>query len=977
MEKFNAPNSNKTFQDKIEEAKSKKNNGMDESLALMRDSEHYDEVQKEREKEKENKNEEDFENMDNMGDSSVADFKLIKDQLIKKEEPKEEKLKAKTKIEVQKMKTDQDYINLAKEKIGVTDEEFEKSRQRRSQTFREVMASRDVMKAKEQHGLNSDEYIEAKAIVDLVEKKAAEEKRQNQKAKDGLTVIGEKMGKNSKQYKDYQENLAFDEKKDIKSKKGTTDEPVIQESIEAQVMSKDEPVEVALEKKDYMAEHYDEMMKKGKEKIEANKEKASIVNETPEAKILSEDLEEKAMLNVREGVETPIAGISVENIKGEKGKNSAESLKIESDKLFKEALVAKEKLQEVEKGRGVFRKIQNVLGSSDSEEGHINKEFKDAKKAFETAQTAYREKYTEFANKIIAEKKVEIKQKEGVESKRVASNEKLVEGTERNLEGQLEKMTIFEYMRQNEEKLLAERIENLDEKQKGLYNKMKNSYKNLPKSARFALSFAVSVGVGAGAGALIGTGVAAHLGYEVLGKKFIKKVAMWAGVGAVVGGAHRLLKQDTTYFKKDSKNKAEKKIVESLEAEKGDIFKNLDEHYKQIRRKEKREKFLIGGLAVSTGALLGSFDLDEINNHFDGVVEHASGADIPAEPVVEIIPPEPEGAVAENLSKGHIDRQDALEEMKGTTKDYIDGQDALEEMKGTTKDHIDGIDTIEGVLLNQDFELKPGGNVWNSLSEHFNNNQKVGKTLVEFKSGIAENLAEKHGMTDARAAEFMKWRFEHMDVGTKFDLENGKLDIPGFDDEGQIRRFDAQNPNVLEANNPARPGYQEAHQADVAEHAEKVAKNEEIYSAKNNLDSVNNENAELFDIDNEINADSKITQAVDENVAKIYESWGKNQDYEWNVMRGKSALDVIGGEYGNPIGIDGKEIDLSQLPEVEKGSLANNGLDQVEINNRNQLRQYLIKLRDDTRLYPKAGTLTSSGETVEAFIRRAEASKLS
>jgi hypothetical protein len=85
-------------------------------------------------------------------------------------------------------------------------------------------------------------------------------------------------------------------------------------------------------------------------------------------------------------------------------------------------------------------------------------------------------------------------------------------------------------------------------------------------------------------------------------------------------------------------------------------------------------------------------------------------------------------------------------------------------------------------------------------------------------------------------------------------------------------------------------------------------------------------------------------------------------------MKDKNAWDVIKGEYGNPIKQmpDGSGQEINEFIESERGDIADNGLDQAEINNRKELRNVLLNLMEKSDIKPE------SGETVEQFIRRVE-----
>ncbi|MCK5081193.1 MAG: hypothetical protein KAQ63_03440, partial [Candidatus Moranbacteria bacterium] len=93
------------------------------------------------------------------------------------------------------------------------------------------------------------------------------------------------------------------------------------------------------------------------------------------------------------------------------------------------------------------------------------------------------------------------------------------------------------------------------------------------------------------------------------------------------------------------------------------------------------------------------------------------------------------------------------------------------------------------------------------------------------------------------------------------------------------------------------------------------------------------------------------------------------------VMKNKSAVDILDKNYGEPLGADrltGAEL----AGEPDRVSAPVSKLDQAEINNREQLRDYIVSLIGETEEAPRAASNLSPAETVEDFIKRAERLKL-
>jgi hypothetical protein len=339
---------------------------------------------------------------------------------------------------------------------------------------------------------------------------------------------------------------------------------------------------------------------------------------------------------------------------------------------------------------------------------------------------------------------------------------------------------------------------------------------------------------------------------------------------------------------------------------------------------------------------------------------------------------------SENLSRANINGQDELKEIKSTTKDHIDGQDALEKMKGTTKDHIDGQDApdskvdnsriankvnedknfksiFEAEKLNHGFELAKGGNVWNSLSEHLGGDrQEVAKVLAGFREETMKDLMENHGMSEVRANQFIEWRYQHMDIGTDFELKNGKLEIPGFDSDQKIAQFGKTEFNNPDSMNDTMENAGESR----AERLNEMADKNKTVEVSEPVETVEvSEPVETVEV-----LDPEISAQIDQNVNNLVKDIYGRQAYEWDVMKDKNVLDVINEEYGNPIKQmpDGSGQEINEFIESERGSIADNGLDQAEINNRKELRNVLLTITEKTGIQP------NPDESVEQFIRRVE-----
>jgi hypothetical protein len=225
---------------------------------------------------------------------------------------------------------------------------------------------------------------------------------------------------------------------------------------------------------------------------------------------------------------------------------------------------------------------------------------------------------------------------------------------------------------------------------------------------------------------------------------------------------------------------------------------------------------------------------------------------------------------------------------------------------------------------------------------------------------------DNHDMSEARADEFMKWRYRHMNVGAKFELKDGKLDIPGFADDSQLDKFKSANPDIT---------------VDEVDKKILAQANQDIVDREINLKespvtvSEGPVGAGTVDLSNVIDTGPQVDAEVTKNIDEIYKRWGSgDQRYEWDVMKGRNAQELLDGKYGNPIieGADhkGVEVDLKNLPEAERGSMARNPLDQAEINNREELRKYLEKLRQETGYSP------GFGESVEDYVKWAERNKI-
>jgi len=670
-----------------------------------------------------------------------------------------------------------------------------------------------------------------------------------------------------------------------------------------------------------------------------------ILSEDPED-IIAKAQAEKGALK-KENKMTPDEVMSVESQGLEAG-----ALKTEADNLLQDVLEKQGELQRIQNRRGLFRKAQNILGSSDQKEGHINKEFKDAKEALRLAGDEYRAKCQEFASKVVEDKKAEIGSGENkaADLRKFILTGKVVEGVRKNEKGEAEKLTLFDYMNQNEKRLIGKRLEVLNEKKKGVFQKYREWHGKRPGWQKLALSVALSAAIGAGAGAALGGGLAAAascFGGKFLAEKAGQKLLMMTGVGSVVGATAGVLNWDKENLKNKNKEISKVEIAERLENGFDDIFESLDYYNKQLRRKEGRNRILVSASAATAVLALGQFDIDDLNAKMNEVDFNGKT--------------EPTDAAQE--AGGKIDFGGKTEPTRETGPGVaLDPGGASQETLARMQAAVDQKE-VAGDLLNEKFALKPGGSVWASLSDHYSGDrQQIGKALTGFRAEAMKDLVDNKGMTEAQAGQFMDWRYRHMDIGAQFELKDGKLDIPGFVDDSQIKGFEKSLPGM---------NLSEEIQERITE--QDKARQEAVERAKTSFDDIKTvDTDETADVDlvSPTEMKTQIDGVVEPQIKEIYDGWGRSQLYEWDVMKDKLAVDIVRRDYGAPIikGFDGMGHSIDEEGIANSGAYdaSRSQLDQAEINNREGLREYVVALANETKLLPR------DTETVEEFIRRAE-----
>jgi hypothetical protein len=655
--------------------------------------------------------------------------------------------------------------------------------------------------------------------------------------------------------------------------------------------------------------------------------------------------------------------------KENKEKTDIDQLQAETEEALNKLLEVEEEFQKTKNKRGIFKKAQAFFGVGENKEGHVNREFIDQKKKIKKLKEEYKTKYNNFAKQLVENKKQELKNEGNsqetikdligswiLSGEAVSVKEKKEDGAEEE-----KKISLFEHINENEKKILEKRKEASSEKEKGSIRKSLDWYNNLSKTKKLIYGVGISSGIGMatvlGGGAAIGT----VLGYGAWrgGKTLVRRVIVGASAGAAIKGVNSFLSDKEGKKNLADLEKTKDNFVGEFENENQELFKILEKYNKTQNRRKITRRVIVGGTTI--GLLGTTLGLEALASG-DISVDHPQDIDFEKVPISD-------NTSSENLSEGNIGSR------KFFHKDHVDGQDALEEMKGTTKDHIDGQDApdskvdnsriankvnedkyfksvFEAEKLNHSFELAKGGNVWNSLSEHFDQDRpRVGRVLNQFKIDMLEDLTENHGMTHEQAEQFIEWRYRNMNAGMDFELKNGKLEIPEFDSEQKIVQF-----GKTEFNNPDSMN-------DTMENAgESRAERLNEMADKNKTVEVS-EPVETVEV-----LDPEISAQIDQNVNNLVKDIYGRQAYEWDVMKDKNVLDVINEEYGNPIKQmpDGSGREVNEFIESERGDIADNGLDQAEINNRKELRNVLLNLTEKTGIQP------NPDETVEQFIRRVE-----
>lgn len=625
--------------------------------------------------------------------------------------------------------------------------------------------------------------------------------------------------------------------------------------------------------------------------------------------------------------------------KNEKEPSEVEKLKQEADELFQKVLELKGDFQKTKEKRSLFNKAKAIFGISENEDGHINKECLDKKKVFKKAIEEYRAKYVDFSSKLVEEKRQNFR-KEGKNEEEVENlvgkwildgeaipiKEKLEDGKEEE-----KIVSLFEHINKNEKEISKGRKEALSENKKGVLNKLSKWRQGLSPEEKFVLSCAISLSVGAGAGLAFGGGAAmigTYLGLEKISKVVGGRILMSMGVGTAVGVVKKALDYDTMKVEKKSAEKRDEKFIESFSKNGGkDIFSILDTHRKTMKRKEKVNT----GLLVASSAVAAYVIGSEFNEAWNDA--HKSAIAPPPRPENFTMQPDPEDL------KRSVGLENLHEKVEGKNSVLGDGK-SVEDSAGLDKE----------TFGNDKFELKPKGTVWGSLNEHFNGNrQEVGKVLADFKGRTVEDLIKNHGMDQIQANKFVEWRYRNLGEGTEFALNGeGKLEFPKFTNEEMIARFEQ---NLPEGGTKVT-GVETVDLRDPQKIADLDKR--EIFKPipREDLGLNNDASAETVEIlDPEVSAkiDNQVDAIVNQKVQEIYKYWAGNQIEEWSTMKNKMAEDILNQNYGNSIGAQ---------------------LDQVEVNNREELRNYLVQLTTEVDSTPRAG------ETVEQFIKRAERAKI-
>jgi hypothetical protein len=714
--------------------------------------------------------------------------------------------------------------------------------------------------------------------------------------------------------------------------------------------------------------------------------------------------EEKAFIDPEEGVYADDRNPSYFKEKEQNKERTVEELRKETDELFEKHKEAEASFRKTQNNRGLFRKTQALFGIGKNKDGHINKEFEDNKKLVEKTRQEYRAKYNEFARQLVENKKQELRKEENSEEnvkdligswilngQAIPIREKREDGNEEE-----KSISLFEHINRNEKNILEKRREASSEKEKGSIRKSLDWYNNLSKTKKLIYGVGISSTIGAtamlGGGAAIGTA----LGYGAWrgGKTLVRRVIVGAGAGVAIKGVNSFLSNKENKKNLADLEKTKDNFAGEFENENQELFKILEKYNKNKNKRKIKRRVIVGGTTIGLlGTALGLEalasgdvsvdDLKSVNLKEIPVPDNYDSIEVADK---EVLSGMVGGEGDYDLKKTHgneVYENDSRPETEsqGTNHDNLDekvekeinqpenntiadkvnedknstssgGDDFREDIANKVNEDKNFKSVFEAEKLNHSFELAKGGNVWNSLSEHFDQDRpRVGRVLNQFKIDMLEDLTENHGMTHEQAEQFIEWRYRNMNAGMDFELKNGKLEIPEFDSEQKIVQF-----GKTEFNNP------DSMNDNMENAGESRAERLNEMADKNKTVEVS-EPVETVEV-----LDPEISAQIDQNVNNLVKDIYGRQAYEWDVMKDKNVLDVINEEYGNPIKKmpDGSGREVNEFIESERGDIADNGLDQAEINNRKELRNVLLTITEKTGIQP------NPDETVEQFIRRVE-----
>jgi hypothetical protein len=684
---------------------------------------------------------------------------------------------------------------------------------------------------------------------------------------------------------------------------------------------------------------------------------------------------------------------------------TVEELRKEADEAFQKVLIAEEDFGKIKNNMGIFRKTQALFGLGKNKDGHISKEFKEKKQLIEDLNKEYRVKFNEFARKLENDERAKMKNDGRNEAEiqeliglwalgdpAISVKEKQEDNTEKE-----EKFSVFQYINRNEKKILEKRMEILSQKEKGIITRNLERYSKLSKTKKLIIGGALSSAVGAGVVLGGGAALSTALGYGAWrgGKAILRRLLVGSISGTAINMMNEGLKRRSENKKVDDFENAKLNFAEKFKDLKQDVFGVLDQYNKKITKRDRNRKIAVG---VTAGALFGTaiglegflagnggvdLDLKEFSgkSDYDYDLKKSHGDEI-----YETGNSRPEAvdrkAMYDRMDedsveryRDRVDRRMAYNNLKDGMESGGSGEGGLDNFREDIASKVNEDKNFKSVFeaekLNHSFELAKGGNVWNSLSEHFGGDrQEVAKVLAGFRAEAMKDLMENHGMSEVRANQFIEWRYRHMDIGAEFELKNGKLEIPGFDSDKKIAQF-----GKTEFNNPDSMN-------DTMENAGKNRSEREIFRPTPREEFFDKKSVpppprESLDISEPIETTrkfpSEISDKINQNIDNLVNDIYGRQAYEWDVMKDKNAWDVINGEYGNPIKADygsgftmegRKGVPVGEIIESERGAVNNNALDQAEINNRKALNQYLVNLMNESGIKPRPN------ETVDNFMFR-------